>query len=241
MASDGGPFAASLVDVAVRAAVLAGAPRRTVAATAAAVASAVMVAMRTGAGAGGGAAAAPTASQLRRSKRKKKVAREALAAASRQPHDVEVAETMVHSGASDLSTPLAQATALDIAATPLPALAEHLPPSLCQHCGQSFSSRNGLFKHLKASGHGKFFAPSTSDSASGSGLPGDGDSACSQRFASLDDALRVNELNDTAVTTASPLEFLKSTPAGGAARSYGSPTLPSLQRRAQPYPAGKGP
>ena len=240
MASDGGPFAASLVDVAVRAAVLAGAPRRTVAATAAAVASAVMVAMRTGAGAGGGAAAAPTASQLRRSKRKKKVAREALAAASRQPHDVEVAETMVHSGA-DLSTPLAQATALDIAATPLPALAEHLPPSLCQHCGQSFSSRNGLFKHLKASGHGKFFAPSTSDSASGSGLPGDGDSACSQRFASLDDALRVNELNDTAVTTASPLESLKSTPAGGAARSYGSPTLPSLQRRAQPYPAGKGP
>ena len=103
MASDGGAFAASLVDVAVRAAVQAGAPRRTVAATAAAVATAVMVAWRAGAGASGGAAAAPTASQLRRSKRKKKDAREALAAASRQPHDVEVAETMVHSGASDLS------------------------------------------------------------------------------------------------------------------------------------------
>ena len=241
MASDGGPFAASLVDVAVRAAVLAGAPRRTVAATAAAVAPAVMVAWRAGAGASGGAAAAPTASQLRRSKRKKKIAREALAAASQQPHDMEVDETKVHSGACDISSPLAQATALDIAATPLPALAEHLPPSLCQHCGQSFSSRNGLFKHLKASGHGNFFAPSTSDSASGSGLPGDGDSACSQRFASLDDALRVNELNDTAVTTASRLESLKSTPAGGAARSYGSPILPSLQRRAQPYPAVKGP
>ena len=73
MASDGGFVAASLVDVAVRAAVLAGAPRRTVAATAAAVATAVMVALRLGAGAGGGAAAAPpSASQARRAKRKKK-------------------------------------------------------------------------------------------------------------------------------------------------------------------------
>ena len=232
MASDGGAFAASLVDVAVRAAVQAGAPRRTVAATAAAVATAVMVAWRAGAGASGGAAAAPTASQLRRSKRKKKIAREALAAASQQPHVLEVAETEAHSGASALSTPLAQATALDIALQrppPLPALAEHQPPTMCQHCGQSFSSRNGLFKHLQASGHGKFFASSTTDSASGSGP-----SAC------LDDAFRVNELNDTAVSTASPLESLTSMPAGGAARSYGSPTHPSLQRRAQPYPAGKG-
>ena len=77
MASDGGSVSASLLDVAVRAAVLAGAPRRTVAATAAAVATAVMVAMRNGAGVGGGAADIPTASQLRRTKRKKKVAREA--------------------------------------------------------------------------------------------------------------------------------------------------------------------
>ena len=232
MASDGGAFAASLVDVAVRAAVQAGAPRRTVAATAAAVASAVMVAWRAGAGASGGAAAAPTASQLRRSKRKKKIAREALAAASQQPHDMEVDETKVHSGACDISSPLAQATALDFAllrTPPLPALDEHLPPYMCQHCGQSFASRNGLFKHLRASGHGKLFASSTTDSTSSSG---------SRR--GPDDAFRVSELNDTAVTTATPLESLTSSPAGDASRSHGSSSHPSLQRRAQPYPAGKG-
>ena len=170
MASDGGSLAASLVDVAVRAAVLAGAPRRTVAATAAAVATAVMVAMRNGAGVGGGAAATPTASQLRRIKRKKKVAREAHAAASRQPHDMEAAETKDHFGACENSTPLAQATALDIALQrppPLPTVAEHLPRNMCQHCGQSFGSRNGFFKHLEDSGHGKSSAPSVSDSASG--------------------------------------------------------------------------
>ena len=232
MASDGGAFAASLVDVAVRAAVQAGAPRRTVAATAAAVATAVMVAMRNGAGVGGGAAATPTASQLRRIKRKKKVAREAHAAASRQPHDMDAAETKDHFGASENSIPLAQATALDIALQrppPLPTVAEHLPRNLCQHCGQSFSSRNGLFRHLEDSGHGEFFAPSIIDSASSSGLP-----------ANLDDAFRVSEPNDTAVATATPLESLTSSPAGDASRSHGSSSHPSLQRRAQPYPAGKG-
>ena len=225
MASDGGSLAASLVDVAVRAAVLAGAPRRTVAATAAAVATAVMVAMRNGAGVGGVAAATPTSSQVRRNKRKRKVAREAQAAASRQPHDMDAAEAKVPAGARETSTLAAQATAFDIALQrppPLPTVAEHLPRNLCQHCGQSFASRNGLFRHLEDSGHGEFFAPSITDSASGSGLP-----------ANLDDAFRVSEPNDTAVSIATPLEPLTSTLAGGTA-------VPSLQRRAQPYPAGKG-
>ena len=137
MASDGGFVAASLVDVAVRAAVLAGAPRRTVAATAAAVATAVMVAMRLGAGAGGGAAAAPTASQLRRRKRKTKVAREgavsAQHAAARQPHELDAAEDVVHAGAREASIPVAQATAPDIALQrppPPPAVAAQLPRNM---------------------------------------------------------------------------------------------------------------
>ena len=232
MASDGGSLAASLVDVAVRAAVLAGAPRRTVAATAAAVATAVMMAMRNGVGVGGGAAATPTASQLRRIKRKKKVAREAHAAASRQPHDMDTAEMKDHFGASEKSTPLAQATALDIALQrppPLPTVAEHLPRNLCQHCGQSFASRNGLLRHLEDSGHGKCFAPSVTDSTSGSGF-----------LAKLDDAFRVSAPNDTAVSNATPMELLTSTLAGGTASLCASPAVPSLQRRAQPYPAGKG-
>ena len=122
MAPDGGFVAASLVDVAVRAAVLAGAPRRTVAATAAAVATAVMVALRLGAGAGGGAAAAlPSASQARRAKRKKKAGREAAAAAARQPQEEEAAEARVHDGArvtsaevGSLAGGLSAATAADL-------------------------------------------------------------------------------------------------------------------------------
>ena len=73
MASDGGlPAALSIVDVAVRAAVLSGAPRRTVAATAAAVASVVMVELRGRVGARGDAIATLSASQKRRLKHKKK-------------------------------------------------------------------------------------------------------------------------------------------------------------------------
>ena len=232
MASDGGAFAASLVDVAVRAAVQAGAPRRTVAATAAAVATAVMVAMRNGAGVGGVAAATPTSSQVRRNKRKRKVAREAQAAASRQPHDMDAAEAKVHAGARENFILVAQETALDIASQrppPLPAVAEPLPRNMCQHCGQSFGSRNGLFRHLEDSGHGKSSAPSVSDSASGSGFS-----------ANLDDAFRVSAPNDTAASIATPMEPLTSTLAGGTAGSCASLDAPSLQRRAQPYPAGKG-
>ena len=81
MASDGGFAAASLLEVAVRAAVQAGAPRRTVAATAAAVASVVMAGQRSGDGDRGGASAPPSASQRRRNKRKKKAAKAAKQAA----------------------------------------------------------------------------------------------------------------------------------------------------------------
>jgi len=86
MVSDGGSSASSLLEVAVRAAVQAGAPRRTVAATAAAVASAVMMAQRGDARTGDDASVKMTASKRRRTKRKKKAAREA-AAAFPPPHD----------------------------------------------------------------------------------------------------------------------------------------------------------
>lgn len=71
MASNGGlSAAASLVDVAVRAAVASGAPRRTVAATAAAVASAVMAAQH-GSGGEVGEAEAPTSKATRKRRRRR--------------------------------------------------------------------------------------------------------------------------------------------------------------------------
>mmetsp|Transcript_77040 Transcript_77040/g.133306 ORF Transcript_77040/g.133306 Transcript_77040/m.133306 type:complete len:196 (+) Transcript_77040:78-665(+) len=80
MASDGGlPAAMSLVDVAVRAAVLAGAPRRTVAATAAAVASVVMAELRGVASARGETSCPPSVSKRRRMKRKKQAEKKKLA------------------------------------------------------------------------------------------------------------------------------------------------------------------
>ena len=87
MADDSSLLAKSLVDVAVRAAVATGAPRRTVAATAAAVASAVMAELRGSARACDGAAAPTTASRRRRMKRKHKAANAEAAAEASQPND----------------------------------------------------------------------------------------------------------------------------------------------------------
>mmetsp|Transcript_111866 Transcript_111866/g.197371 ORF Transcript_111866/g.197371 Transcript_111866/m.197371 type:complete len:249 (-) Transcript_111866:69-815(-) len=177
MASNSGlPAAASLVDVAVRAAVLSGAPRRTVAATAAAVASVVMVELRGGAGDSGAAKAPPSASRRRRIKRKKKAEREKLATLSQPARTEEVVDHGRESGgaAADgpASLPVAPVFSQSTGHPPLLVpIAEDMSPNTCQYCRQAFPSRNKLFDHLKESGHSKFFAPrSAGDSTSVSGL-----------------------------------------------------------------------
>ena len=177
MASNSGlPAAASLVDVAVRAAVLSGAPRRTVAATAAAVASVVMVELRGGIVDRGAAKTPPTASQRRRTKRKKKAEKEKLAASSQPlPTADEASHGREPGGAAADTlafTPVAPVLGSTAGHPPLLALStEDVPPTTCQHCGQTFASRNKLFDHLKQTGHSQFFAPrSAGDSASVSGL-----------------------------------------------------------------------
>ena len=88
MVSNGGPLAPSLLNVAMKAAVQAGAPRRTVAATAAAVAS-VILASGGGAGASGDAAEPMSTSQQRRAKRKKATAKAAKEAAATESNGKE--------------------------------------------------------------------------------------------------------------------------------------------------------
>ena len=68
--------AASLLDVAIRALVQSGAPRRTVAAIAAAMTSVLLADVRGGTTVRGGATAPPSAAQQRRKKRKMKAAKE---------------------------------------------------------------------------------------------------------------------------------------------------------------------
>lgn len=171
MASNNGSSAASLLDVAIRAAVQSGAPRRTVAATAAAVASVVMVELRGDAGARGGATAL-SASQKRRIKRKMKAEKEKVANSSQSlPNEKEVnhgAGPGDASAVSSASGPVAPTLSTACGHPPLLApIAEDTPPTSCQHCGQTFDSRNKLFIHLKESGHSKFYAPrSAGDSAS---------------------------------------------------------------------------
>ena len=124
MASNGGlPFAAaSLLDVAVRAAVSAGAPRRTVAAIAAAVASVVMADLRSSASASGGASDPPSASKRRRQKRKKQAEKKRLATPASAPEcDDGAAGRDEGSGETPVSKP-AQAPALPAAAAPLVAV-----------------------------------------------------------------------------------------------------------------------
>ena len=164
MASDGGSAAASLLDVAIRAAVAAGAPRRTVAATAAAVAHVALVELRGGAGAKGGAAA-PSASQKRRTKRKKKAAKERLATSPTQPPSGGDADHSVGSGEAQVSAPVVSAPSVPTlnAEQPLPLrpIPEDTPPNTCAVCSQTFCTRNALHRHLRESGHSKQFAPSS--------------------------------------------------------------------------------
>ena len=175
MASNSGSSAASLLDVAIRAAVQSGAPRRTVAATAAAVASVVMVELRGDAGARGSAVAL-SASQKRRIKRKKKAEKEKLATSSQSLPNEEEASHGAGLGEASAVSPASAPVAPILSPTSghpplLPPIAEDMPPNSCQHCGQTFESRNKLFIHLKESGHSQFYAPrSAGDSASVSGL-----------------------------------------------------------------------
>jgi len=173
MVSTGGSFAASLLDVAIRAAVQSGAPRRTVAATAAAVTTSVMMAQRGDTGVCGAAAAKPTASQRRRTKRKKKASREAKAAASPLPQQERSMDVEnVHAGGDGTSPSVAPASSPG-PTTPLPPqqdLSSQMPRNMCQYCGQIFEARNGLFRHLKESGHDQFFAPSAADCESIAGM-----------------------------------------------------------------------
>ncbi len=142
MASNSGlPAAASLLDVAVRAAVQSGAPRRTVAATAAAVASVVMVELRGGAGASGGASAPPSASMRRRTKRKKKAEKERLATSASLPPPTDgEAGRVVGSGEAPAHVPtsaLAPILSSVVEQPPLlPPLSVNVPRNSCQHCSQ---------------------------------------------------------------------------------------------------------
>lgn len=177
MASNNGSAAASLLDVAIRAAVQAGAPRRTVAATAAAVASVVMVELRGSAGARGDASATPSASQKRRLKRKKKAEKEKVALSPSDPHskehDASQGECVGDASAPEFTSMPATLTlsSVDEQTPALSPLSEVMSPTMCQHCGQDFPSRKKLFLHLKETGHGKFFAPScVGDVEAGSSL-----------------------------------------------------------------------
>lgn len=182
MASNGGlSAAASLLDVAIRAAVQSGAPRRTVAATAAAVASVVMVDFRGGGAGASGGASAPSASQRRRTKRKKKADKEraaqAAARASGQSPQPAAGEASPLGEVAELRDALDETVASvrpDVQRPPpLPANTGGAPRTQCLHCHQVFDSRNALFKHLEESGHGGHYTPSTAgDSESVASVPG---------------------------------------------------------------------
>ena len=153
--------AASLLDVAIRALVQSGAPRRTVAATAAAMTSVLLADARGGTGRGG-AAAPPTAAQQRRSKRKQKAAKERAVLVPGLPRsgDVGVPGTGLGEG---LTAEPTSAVASDLSG-------EVMPPLHCTTCNQVFPSRNALYRHLRQSGHADFSALSSlddADSASG--------------------------------------------------------------------------
>ena len=163
MASASGiPPAMSALDVAIRAAVQAGAPRRTVAATAAAVASVVMAELRCGGGATSGAAASPSAAKRRRTKRKKKAEKERLAAT---PPDLPAGEaagrTSEGSGVGITQAPAAAGAVPGQAEElppPLASVPEDLPRTQCMSCRVNFASRSALFRHLRESDHGDPYA-----------------------------------------------------------------------------------
>lgn len=168
MVSNGGPLAASLLDVAIKAAVQAGAPRRTVAATAAAVTSVILAGGSVN-GASGEATEFLSTSQQRRAKRKKATAKAAKEAAAAESYGKEpdVGATVTQLGsASGLSASAVLASDLT-AGLPDPA---PMPRNRCSYCAAEFASRNQLFKHLKDSGHSKFYDIGADDDVSMDGL-----------------------------------------------------------------------
>ena len=161
--------ASSLFDVAIRALVQSGAPRRTVAATAAAMTSVLLADVRGGACVRGGAAAPPTAAQQRRTKRKQKAAKENAVLVPDLPSTCDGGDQGTGHGEGRTTKPtsaVASDFSLDLAdGPPFLALAEVMPQHRCLHCSQDFASRNALFRHLRQSGHAEFFAPSSLDDA----------------------------------------------------------------------------
>ena len=164
--------ASSLLDVAIRALVQSGAPRRTVAATAAAMTSVLLADVRGGATVRGGAAAPPTAAQQRRTKRKQKAAKEKAVLVPDLPSTGDGGDQGTGHGEGRTTEPTS-AVASDLREAdgpPILALADVMPQHRCEHCSQDFCSRNALFRHLRQSGHAEFLAPSSlddADSASG--------------------------------------------------------------------------
>ena len=165
--------ASSLLDVAIRALVQSGAPRRTVAATAAAMTSVLLADVRGGATVRGGAAAPPSAAQQRRTKRKQKAAKEKAVLVPDLPCTGDGGDQGTGHGEGRTTEPTS-AVASDLREAdgpPILALADVMPQHRCEHCSQDFYSRNALFRHLRQSGHAEFFAPSSLDDAdSDSGL-----------------------------------------------------------------------
>ena len=134
--------ASSLLDVAIRALVQSGAPRRTVAATAAAMTSVLLADVRGGASVRGGAAAPPTAAQQRRTKRKQKAAKEKAELVPALPSSGDGGDHGTGHGEGRTTEPMS-AVASDFSC-------EVMPPLRCLHCSQDFHSRNALFGHLQS-------------------------------------------------------------------------------------------
>ena len=134
--------AASLLDVAIRALVQSGAPRRTVAATAAAMTSVLLADMRGGANVRGGATAQPSAAQQRRTKRKVKAAKERAELVPGLPSSGDVGVPGTGLGEGFTVEPMS-AVASDFSG-------EVMPPLRCLHCSLDFHSRNALFGHLQS-------------------------------------------------------------------------------------------
>ena len=164
--------AASLLDVAIRALVQSGAPRRTIAATAAAMASVLLADMRGGAHVRGGASAPPSAAQQRRKKRKVKAAKEKAVLVPAIPRSGDDGDQGTGLGEGFTAEPTSAVASDLIVADGLSPLAppDVTPHYRCVQCSQNFVSRNSLFRHLRQSGHAEFSAPSSlddADSASG--------------------------------------------------------------------------
>ena len=155
--------AASLLDVAIRALVQSGAPRRTVAATIAAMTSVLLADERGGTGRGG-AAAPPTAAQQRRTKRKQKAAKERVLVPG-LPRSGDGGDQDPGLGEGLTAEPTS-AVASDLSLH----LAAVMPQHRCLHCSQHFDSRNALYRHLRQSGHAESLAPRSLDGDSDSGL-----------------------------------------------------------------------